>query len=446
MLLSFRVANHRSLREEQELNLRPVYDKVETALPVAAIYGGNAAGKSNLLDAFRYMREMVRPGRAFRPEEVPFRTPFRLDPSASTEESSYVVDLRLGDVLYNYGFAVDDEQVTEEWLFAYPQGRKRLLFERSESGVSVGSGVQGWRALQTLANKTQPDRLVLSGVAQFKAPEWEPVASWFKSGLSVPRLTGSVSSAATAFEQHPELAGLLSVADVGIREVIVEERALAWPKVNDQNLALLQTEIADQRLIEAERRIGEESAGGSAEQESIALQRIKEHFSAILARTTGYHLLFYHNRSAAPLSLDEQSDGTVRFIHFMAEVLDALKQGKTLLVDEIEASLHPRLLFRVIELFRDERTNTGGGQLVFTTHDTSLLGTSFGEPVLHRDEVWFTEKDENGQTKLFPLSEFKPRKGENAERRYLGGSYGAVPAVFPDSLVDAVLAAREASE
>lgn len=436
MLLSFRAANHRSLREEQELNLRPVYDKDQQALRVAAIYGGNAAGKSNLLDGLRYMRQMVRSGRFFRPEEVPFRTPFRLDPSASTEESSYVVDLLLGDVLYNYGFAVDDEQVTEEWLFAYPQGRKRLLFERSDSGVSVGSGVQGWRALQTLANKTQPDWLVLSGVAQFKAPEWEPVANWFASGLLFPRLTGSSSRAAEAFERHSELAGLLSVADVGIRDVVVEEQTLAPPEL----------ELTAKGRQEAGRLILEHSAGDSSETDSPALERLRKQFLEILARRTDQHLLFYHNRSTTPLSLADQSDGTVRFIHFMAEVLDALKQGKTLLVDEIEASLHPRLLFRVIELFRDERTNTGGGQLIFTTHDTSLLGTSFGEPVLHRDEVWFTEKDENGQTKLFPLSEFKPRKGENAERRYLGGSYGAVPAVFPDSLVDAVLAAREASE
>jgi AAA15 family ATPase/GTPase len=98
---------------------------------------------------------------------------------------------------------------------------------------------------------------------------------------------------------------------------------------------------------------------------------------------------------------------------------------------------------RVIELFRSPETNVGGGQLLFTTHDATLLGTSLGVETLKRDEIWFVEKAEDGATSLFPLSDFKPRKGENTERRYLGGSYGAVPAVFSESLVRQLVKARE---
>jgi len=103
----------------------------------------------------------------------------------------------------------------------------------------------------------------------------------------------------------------------------------------------------------------------------------------------------------------------------------------------------PRRPFRLDELFRNSVTNTGNGQLVFTTHDATLLGTSLGEPVLARDAVWFVSKDAAGASSVFPLSDFKPRKGENMERRYLGGSYGAVPAVFSDTLVEELLKSRE---
>ncbi|HWB34627.1 MAG TPA: ATP-binding protein, partial [Rugosimonospora sp.] len=147
-----------------------------------------------------------------------------------------------------------------------------------------------------------------------------------------------------------------------------------------------------------------------------------------------------------PLSLSDESDGTRTWLRLIAGALDALEAGAVLLIDEIDASLHPRLTARLIGLFRDERTNGQGAQLIFTTHDATLLGTSFGAEILGRDEVWFIEKGTDGGTRLFSLSEFRPRKGENTERRYLGGSYGAVPAVFSDTLVEQLLtASREPS-
>jgi hypothetical protein len=112
-----------------------------------------------------------------------------------------------------------------------------------------------------------------------------------------------------------------------------------------------------------------------------------------------------------------------------------------LVVDEIDASLHPRLTASLIELIHDQDTNPNGAQLVFTTHDASLLSPVLGGDVLQRDEVWFVTKRRDGSTELYPLSDFHPRKGENTERRYLGGSYGAVPSVLGEDLVDAVRAA-----
>jgi AAA15 family ATPase/GTPase len=126
----------------------------------------------------------------------------------------------------------------------------------------------------------------------------------------------------------------------------------------------------------------------------------------------------------------------------LAPALTALADGSLLCVDEIDSSLHPRLTARLLELFQDERTNANNAQFLFTSHDATLLGTSFGRAVLERDQIWFVDKDADGATTLFPLTDFRPRKGENTERRYLGGSYGAVPAVFSDTLVDRLVDLR----
>lgn len=141
------------------------------------------------------------------------------------------------------------------------------------------------------------------------------------------------------------------------------------------------------------------------------------------------------------MTVAEQSAGTIAYVDVLTDVLATLDRGGVLVVDELDTSLHPRLVARLIELFRDEQTNPRHAQLVFATHDVTLLGTSFGEELLRRDEIWFTEK-ENGATTLYPLTDFHPRKEDNRERRYLGGSYGAVPAVFSDTLVETLLASR----
>jgi uncharacterized protein len=162
-----------------------------------------------------------------------------------------------------------------------------------------------------------------------------------------------------------------------------------------------------------------------------------------LSREHSPKMLFRQGPRGVAMTLDEQSAGTRSWLDLVLTVLDVLDSGTVLVADEIDTSLHPRLIARLVGLFRDERTNPHGAQLVFTTHDATLLGTSFGREVLERDQIWFVEKDSTGATRLFPLTDFHPRKQENTERRYLGGGYGAVPAVFSDTLVNELIAARE---
>ncbi|MEV7908590.1 AAA family ATPase, partial [Streptomyces anulatus] len=154
-------------------------------------------------------------------------------------------------------------------------------------------------------------------------------------------------------------------------------------------------------------------------------------------------LLFRHTCGAGEftLSLQDESEGTQQMFHLAVSVLPALEDGGVLLADELDASLHTYLSAKPIQLFQDPVTNPRGAQLIFASHDSALLGRVQGRDVLRRDQIWFTEKGEDGSTQLFPLTDFKPRKEDNRERRYLTGRYGAVPNV-DDELFMAALATR----
>jgi uncharacterized protein len=448
MLRSFRVANHKSIRDEQELLLIPAYDKSRPAVPVAGIYGANASGKSNLLDALRFMQHAVlRSYTRWEAEAGVPRTPFRLDVRSSAEPSWYVIDLILDDIQYVYGFSITDERVVDEWLHSYPRKHKRVIFERTEDSVEFGSTVPERRARsELLSSFTRDNSLLLSAAVQAKQEEVLPVYRWFREGLGfvddrrfgrslAPSLSDRV---AKAVERFPHFIDLLRTADLGIAELHIVETADPPTATARSRADRLASEIAELEW---------DISRDPDEENSALVNRI-----AILKREADYlrsprrsrEMLFLHGEEAVALGIDEQSDGTIAWMTILMEALDALALGSAVMIDEIDASLHPRLTARLIELFRNDAANPRHAQLIFTTHDATLLGTSFGREILARDEVWFVEKDSKGATTLFPLSDFHPRKDENTERRYLGGSYGAVPAVFSDSFVRDVT--REASD
>jgi hypothetical protein len=400
MLRSFRVANHKSIKDEQELLLVPAYDKTRPALPVAAIFGANAAGKSNMLDALRWMRAAVddsygrwRPGAG-----VP-RHPFRLDSTSLQAGSLYSVEFVTGEVRHTYGFLVDDSVVREEWLYAYPNSnRRRIIFEREGQKWTFGSTVARAR-FELLRELTRDNALFLSVAAQSGAPETAAASAWFQQLRFGKRFSkGRVPEIINYLESSPArrhtLVSLVQAADLG---------------------------IADVRSQEPTR---DETTG-------LTLRKPD--------------LEFVHGESGVAMPTWRQSDGTLNWLSFLEAALTALDQGSLLCIDEIDASLHPRLTPRLIELFRSPQTNVAGAQLIFTTHDATLLSTSFGEDILNRDEIWFVQKGADGSTALYPLTDFHPRKDENTERRYLGGSYGGVPSVSEYEFRQALTAEVEAA-
>ncbi|MGB2567454.1 AAA family ATPase [Micromonospora citrea] len=438
MLLSFRFANHRSFRDEQQLNLMPVYgDGVEPtesapqSVQVVGVFGANASGKSNCLGALAFMREMVvGSDRAVEPGEGLSREPFRLDPDGGAQPSRYVVDLQLGGIRHTYGFTIDDERVLEEWLYHYPLGRRRRVFERDGDEFAWGeeSGRRG--DLGQIAGITAPTALFLSTVARFghSRPEPDPTNPqplhdtyrWFylaspradaASGLSV-LLDGGRADA----EQVRHLVvDLLQAADVGIVGVVLR------PDRSNDDVSWRQGPTRGMR--------GRVRAAMSA---AIPPRRIQ----------------FAHQGPHGPALLDlhDQSTGTRQLLTLGLHAADVLGTGATMLIDEIDASLHPILTAKLISLFRSQKANPLGSQLIFTSHDAALLGTLDAEEILRRDEIWFVEKDDEGASSLYPLTDFKPRKeGENRQRRYLNGNYGAVPDLSTH-LFEQALATRGGSD
>jgi hypothetical protein len=413
MLLSFRTANHRSLRTEQQLLLTPAYaDDVPTgstreAVPVAGIFGANASGKSNVLDALAYMANMTfRSFRESEPDAGVIRHPFALDPAMSEQPSVFVVDLLLAEIRYTYGFAVDDSRVVEEWLYSYPRKRQRVVYHRTGDDYSYGE--HSPESLKRAAELTEPNVLFMSVAARSNQESLWPVYFWLRELRALMRIglypVGRLRPLPA--EGRDRLTSLLHAADTGI----------------------VGTELVEETEEEVLARIGLPGAELSAR--LLHEQRRKD----VVFKHRGAH-------GSVMLSADDQSRGTRALYYLGSWAFQALDGGLPLVVDELDASLHPFLTAQLIRLFRDPETNPRGAQLIFTSHDASLLGRIQGEEILHRDHVWFTEKDEDGATELFPLSDFKPRREHNLERRYLAGRYGAVPIVH-DEFFAAALAAR----
>ncbi|MFI1729968.1 ATP/GTP-binding protein [Streptomyces acidicola] len=437
MLLRFRVANHRSIRDECELSLVGTErddvawvtglkegDHDVAAEPVVGVFGANASGKSNLLSAMRFMRKAVRESFAewTKLPDVP-REPFKLDPEAMDETSVYEVDLALGakrKIRYTYGFELSDERVEAEWLYAYPDGERVVWFDREtdrprEEGQDfvfddeADKGFRGRR--EDLVAFTRPNALFLSTAAALNDPQLSAVHRWFLDNLWL--VTPGEDVAARSEWTRRLLADARAathIAHTRDKDSHLKNKtgarpatsAHAAPRDYPQRLAQLLA-IADLGLtgVDLDRETGE-----------VAFRH----------RTPGggeAHLDFR----------TEESLGTHSWFAFLGPLLHVLDSGSTLLVDELDSSLHPTLAAEVVRLFQDPRANPRGAQLVFTTHDATLLGDEVLDRPLHRDQVWITVKRKSGETELYRLTDAGPGPGENLERGFLRGRYGGVPRV-----------------
>ncbi|MEV8391255.1 MULTISPECIES: AAA family ATPase [unclassified Streptomyces] len=411
MLLRFRVANVRSLRDEQELSFTvpPGHETgpahhVETAggksvevYPLVGIFGANASGKSNVLIALSHMRDAVLNSYA---EWTSYRgiprEEFALDEKSADESSFYEVDFVADDgVRWTYGYELDSRRVAAEWLHAYPRGRRQVWLdrdaERDEEFDFPGDRIQD-RA--RLARTTRPNALFLSRAATDNHPQLTPIYQWFERNLWL----------ITPEHERRE------------RETYTIRR--------------LQEDVWVRRRIEELLRVADLGIGGT---------EVSEHpgdaSTVRLVHTAG-------DGTRAALDWDRESFGTRSWFALLGPMLLALDEGAVLLVDELDSSLHPRFAAEVVRIFHNPLVNPLGAQLVFTSHDPSLLSTPSGWRLLDTGQVWLTEKDKAGATELYPLTAAEPGEAEDLTSSYLAGRFGAVPDVTEGQIARRILAAR----
>ena len=410
MLVEFSVSNYKSIRSEATLSLladsgsehrdtnvfEPELAAGTRPIPVvttAAVYGANAAGKTNLVRALAAMGIVVTQS-ARGLDELPL-VPFLFDAATREEPTTLEVMIVTDGVRYQYGFAATKSKVVREWLYAWPRGRVQRWFDREEDTYRFGDKLTGDREVWRRA--TRPDALFLSTAAGLNSERLRPVFDWFARRLRVGGVDGwfaTFSAKCCEDERKDGILSFLRSADLAVSDLTVYKEEFSPEMLPDEMPAPLRetlkedlkgTEIASVRLThETPTGIGGE------------------------------------------LDLEEESDGTQKMFSLAGPWLDALKHGYVVVLDELHLHLHPHLVRFLVNRFHDPRANRRGAQLVFTTHETSILG----QDVFRRDQVWFCERDKDQATSLYPLNEFRPRKGvENLERAYLSGRYGAVPFV-----------------
>ena len=417
-LIEFSVKNFRSIKERMTLSLvaskklvsqestvdeGAVFDvDAEYALlKSVAIYGANASGKSNIMSAVNVLKSMVlnssRETAANQPISV---DPFSQDELTAQAPSAFEIVFLLGESTYRYGFDATAERVTAEWLFTSAGGREKTLFTRTVDGITVGRS-KLFKEGKGLEERTRANALFLSVVAQFNGALAVAIQKWFAdslktiSGLDDAGYLGFTISRCDDEEWRSSIVDFVRALDVGIEDISISKVPL-----RDSLPHELPTEI--RQLI------------------------LSKNDGEIPHVSTSHRVFGSDGRVVGISSFDfdkQESEGTQKVFALAGPLIDTLKNGRVLFVDEIDARLHPLLTIALIRLFNSAETNRKNAQLVFTTHDTNVLSSD----VLRRDQVWFTEKDRFGASVLYSLLEYKPRNDSSLSKNYLQGRYGAIP-------------------
>ncbi len=424
MLIEFKVANFRSFREEQTFSLvAGNTDKdlktcvIDRELPGlkgvrflkgAAIYGANASGKSNLVEAINFLERFVRKSvTKIQPGDSTGAQPFKLDRDSVKKPSRFEITFVAEGVRYVFGLSVTTKRVLEEYLVAYPKGVPQRWYQRT---YNAAKEIYEWATPSTafkpdksLQDKTRENSLFLSVGPQFNHEQLTIVYNWFEKNLRFIYLSadtmfdpGFTAEIIQKKNYHDRILNLLRSADIGVTEAKIRETTIPFEE--------LKKNMPPRMLAEMEAK-GAFKKGGPKEVE-IQLTHKAEGFDPVAFDFA-----------------DEESAGTRRFFSLIGPWAHILQNGYTVFVDEIETSLHPILVRELLKLLFCNKNNRKGAQIVFTTQNPLLLDGT----LIRRDQVWFTEKSPSGATHLYPLTDYQPRKDEALAKGYLAGRYGAIP-------------------
>jgi len=416
MLIKFTFKNFKSFRDEATLDLSATKiteyaDHLLATgntkiLPIGAIYGANASGKSNVYQAFEYMAEYIVNSFKFGGDEDSEQrsdfeymkpTPFLFD-SLSREQESYfeVYFVDTSDTAlktYNYGFTVSAQGITKEWLNRKSKTAreyKRIFYRSMESPLDLSGLSAQYR--NNVEVSLEKEVLIVSLGAKLKIPKLKKIRDWFLKN---------------------------EFADFGDpAESFFLSRMLPKNFIEDKDV--------QEDVVKFFSSFDDSIKGFSIEKVvSTDSDKKEEHYMI-----DALHSMIDSDKSAS-IPLRIESDGTLKMFALYPRLQSVLERGSILFIDELNARLHPLLVRNFIQIFLDPTSNPNHAQLVFTTHDTWQLSTD----ILRRDEIWFTAKNEDGISSLYPLSDcldgdgIKIRKDEDYEKNYLRGKYNAIPSI-----------------
>ncbi len=415
MIIDFSVKNFRSIKEEQGISfVASNYDKslpqnlIDVQLPGLpglkllkglAIYGANASGKTNVLKALHYLSFTVEESATFWGSgDTTGTEPFALDPEKQKEPSEFSLRFVVEKVRYHFTLILDEYRVLYETLSAFPKGKEQIWYERSwderrEVYDWKPERPTGFRRDPTIEDYTRDNALFLSTAVNLNNKDLEPIYLWFKNQYKYSELGSdfftlsanhTISSLLENAVNKNDVIKLLQHADFGVLSA----------KANDREIRPV--DLPDDTLI-TEITFGHRGKSG----------------------------IEY------PLDWEHESSGTRKFFALAGPWLEILENGYVICVDEIGSSMHTTMVAELLRLLFSDIHNKNGAQIIFTTHNSLLLDLS----LLRRDQIWFTDKDDEGATNIYPLSDYKPRKNESLVRGYMAGRYGAVPFI-PSGLID----------
>lgn len=392
MLIQFSVGNFLSFKEQSTLSLVAsalkdiqilaedvIFNIGETDLALlksATIYGANASGKSNFIKALDFFKwYVINSSKDIQAGERVNVESFRLSSSTAEEPSYFEAIFCNAEYQYRYGFEADENMVHSEWLYQKANKKRAKeveLFYRDEDCFNIHSKfIIG----KELINKqmVRTNALLLSVAAQFNDAVAVEIVKWLNDTTII---SGSNEK------------NIWDLATIRLDDLKMKQRIVDFSRYAD-----------------------------------LGIENIEKVNNAIISIHTQYDDEGNEIKLINFPFKKNESEGTIKYFSLAYPIIDALDNGKRLIIDEFDSKMHPLLTCRIIALFNSKETNPKNAQLIFTTHDTNLLSAS----IFRRDQIWFTQKDRFGATELYSLAEYKVRNDASFEKDYLSGKYGAIP-------------------
>jgi len=397
-------------------------------LKAAVIYGANASGKSNLVKAIEFGKNIIVEGTKTA-QKIPVKI-FKLDAEKYQEPTKLQYEIKVKEKIYSYGFSLDSSRIHSEWLQILGRGQYTSLFERktnenNQVDVNISKNLYSTTKeknfLEFVAQGTRPNQLFLTEAVQRNVSHFKDVYEWFSEKLKIIFPDSSFAGLELFFKQSEvigikksEFLNILKAFDTGISNVLIKQ----YP-INKINLPPEIKEKIEKTLIK-ENQVAIVKNVHMKEKHTISRSKDGE----LIALKLFIQHKMKNSKEEVTFDLSEESDGTIRMMDFIPALTDLQINDDVYIIDEIDRSLHPHITTAILDIFLN-RNKPHNNQLIVTTHESNLLNFD----LLRRDEIWFVNKNEYGESEIFSLEEFKPRYDKDIRKGYLFGRFGAIPSL-----------------